>query len=486
MLHLLLIALVVTLFADDATGEALRLPGATDADATVFMLAAMSAIAFSALAWGRVCAGRLRRSGRWVWVARAERASSGARLGAVLVHAFGVLALGWLDAVRAVLGDWVLLDEAVALAPALGVFFASWLAFGPIDRLLWEGSLVRTLDDGAPLHPPRGVWRYALDQARHQGAIVLVPLTIIWSWSEGVAKAFERAGILVNTDAEAIALSAAQFVGVIVAFVVTPPLMMRIWRTVPLGSGELRDRLEALCRRHRVRCRDIRVWMTDGMMLNGAVMGIFPPVRYILLTDALLESLPSDQVEAVAAHEIAHIRRRHLPWLLAAMLVAIWLGGAIVLVPFDLVSAALGLELLGTPADYVAQGAGAFLAIAAAVLAFGIVSRAYERQADAFAVQSMSGLDTPAEANARITPEAAASMAGSLDAVARLNAIPAQRFFWRHGSISGRRKRILDLEGAPVRFTDADRASRRIKYVTAAGLVAMASVEAMMAWWSMW
>lgn len=485
MLHLLLIALVVTFFADDATGGSLRIGGASHVHAAAFVLFSAMALSGGVILWGNLCATRLRRTGRARWIGSAQRAGSASRVCAALVNAFGVLALGWLDAVRDALGDWVLVDEAAALAPALGVFFASWLAFGPIDRLLWEGSLIRTLDDGAPLHPPRGPWRYALDQARHQGAIVLVPLAIIWSWSEGIGKVVSRAGVTIDTDAEALALSAAQFIGVIIAFVVTPPIMMRIWRTVPLGTGELRDRLTGLCRRHRVRCRDIRVWMTDGMMLNGAVMGIFRPVRYILLTDALLESLPADQVEAVAAHEIAHIRRKHLPWLLGAMLVAIWFGGAAVLVPFDLLTAALGLNLIGSPADYAAQALGAALSIVCAVLAFGVVSRAFERQADAFAAQSMSGLDTPHAAGARITPEAAASMAGALDAVARLNAIPAQRFFWRHGSIGGRRRRILDLAGAPVDFTAADRSARRLKIATGIGLVTMASVEAMMSIWSM-
>lgn len=485
MLHLLLIALVVTLFADDAAGPSLRAPFASPGLAAVALLTACATLSLSIVAWGWLCASRVRRNGRAVWVGRAQRAAGATRVCAVVVHAFGVLALGWLEAVRAVIGDWVLLDEAVALAPALCVFFASWLAFGPLDRLLWEGSLVRTLDDGAPLHPPRDPWRYAFDQARHGAAIVLVPLAIIWSWSEGVAKVVERAGVMIDSDAEAIALSAAQFIGVLVAFVITPPLMMRIWRTVPLGGGDVRERLEGLCRRHRVRCRDIRVWMTDGMMLNGAVVGVFAPARYILLTDALLESLPSDQVEAVAAHEIAHIRRRHLPWLLGAMLVAIWFGGALVLVPFDLVAGALGANLVGTPADIAAQALGAALSIACAVLAFGVVSRAFERQADAFAAQSLSGLDTPAGAHARITPEATSSMARALDAVARLNAIPAQRFFWRHGSIEGRRRRIRDLEGTPVRFTGADRQARRLKRAILSGLFLMVSVEAMMALWSM-
>ena len=53
-------------------------------------------------------------------------------------------------------------------------------------------------------------------------------------------------------------------------------------------------------------------------MINGAVMGAITPVRYILLTDALLETLPRERVEAVMAHELAHVRRHHIFWLVMA------------------------------------------------------------------------------------------------------------------------------------------------------------------------
>lgn len=477
MLHLLLISLAVTLFLDDAAGGATRVASMPAWQAAAIMTATMGALASGVLGFGLLCARRLRRTGRGVWVVRAQRAGTAVRVLAVCAHAALVLGFGWLDAVRAITGDWILLDEALAVAPALLVFFASWLAFGPIDRLLWEGALIRTLDEGAPLHPPRGAWRYALDQARHGAAIVLVPLAIIWTWSECVGVVADRAGVSVDSDAAALALSAAQFVGVLLAFVVTPPLMMRVWRTVSLGPGELRSRLEEMCGRHKVRCRDIRVWQTDGAMLNGAVMGLFAPVRYILLTDALLESLPEAQVEAVAAHEIAHIKRRHLPWLLGAMLAAIWLGGTIVVGPFDLLARAAGWKVAGTPLDWASQTVGGLASIAFAVVAFGAVSRAFERQADAFAAQSLSGLEAKGDGERRITPEATEAMAGALGAVARLNAIPAQRFFWRHGSIEGRRRRIRALEGSPVRSTPADRAARRLKVAAALGLLAMACVE---------
>jgi STE24 endopeptidase len=477
MTHLLIIALAVALFADEIVGGQLRLAGLGVGAAVAITLAAQAILSFGVLAWGAHCARRLRLTGRPVWIDRSQRGAGIARIAAVLVHVAAIFGLGWLDAIRALFGDWILIDEAVAIAPALVTFFASWLSFATIERMLWESSLVRSLDDGLPLRPARGRIAYASDQFRHGVAIILVPLAIIWTWNESVVVVAERAGFALDSDASRLALSAVQFVGVILAFTITPPLMVRVWRTVTLGSGALRSGLESMCARHGVRCRDIRVWQTDGAMLNGAVMGLFAPVRYILLTDALLESLPEEQVEAVAAHEIAHIKRRHLFWLLAALLAAIWFGGFVVMAPFDLVNNAFSLGLFDTPIDWAAQGAAAVLSIVAAVLVFGVVSRAFERQADAFAVQSLSGFESPSGGSASITPEATRAMAGALGSVARLNAIPAQRFFWRHGSIDGRRRRILALEGTPVRRTRADRAARVIKAATAAALGLMVCVE---------
>ncbi|MGP1310289.1 MAG: M48 family metallopeptidase, partial [Phycisphaerales bacterium] len=375
--------------------------------------------------------------------------------------------------------------EAAAVAPALAVFIASWASFGMVVRVLWNASLVRTLDEGRPLHGPRSAWAYGIEQFRMGAMIVLVPLALIWLWSESIAMGAVRLGVSMDSSAAQGAMAAAQLLGVAVAFVLTPPIMMRVWRTVSLGSGEMRERLRGLCARHRVRCRDIRVWRTNGEMLNGAVIGIVAPVRYILLTDALLESLPEEQVEAVAAHEIAHIRRRHLPWLLAALVAAVWFGSAIVLIPFEVLSAATGWDTRGTALSLVAESVSVAASLVCAAVAFGFVSRAFERQADAFAVQSLSGLDTEAEKHATISEGAATVMADALASVARFNAIPTQRFFWRHGSIGQRRRRLLALVGAPVARTPADRAARRIKAATLAALLLMACVEGTLAVLSM-
>ncbi|QKK09010.1 MAG: hypothetical protein HND58_13120 [Planctomycetota bacterium] len=91
-----------------------------------------------------------------------------------------------------------------------------------------------------------------------------------------------------------------QLLGVVALLAFLPLALRLLWDTVPLGPGGLRDGLVAMCGRYRVRVRNILVWRTHGAMINGAVVGLLPRLRYIVLTDALLETLSGAQVEAVA------------------------------------------------------------------------------------------------------------------------------------------------------------------------------------------
>src|SRR5205823_14715197 len=75
-----------------------------------------------------------------------------------------------------------------------------------------------------------------------------------------------------------------------------------------------RARLDAICNRAGVRCRDVLLWRTHHSVGNAAVMGLLPRFRYVLLSDLLVESLPDEQISAVFAHEVGHIRHRHMVW----------------------------------------------------------------------------------------------------------------------------------------------------------------------------
>jgi Zn-dependent protease with chaperone function len=349
-------------------------------------------------------------------------------------------------------------DELLAAAPVLGVIVAGWWSMFPIDHRLREAALLYDLDQGRPVRamPSRG--QYVLSAVRHQAALILVPMLCLLTWSEGL----ERMGPwLEGVLPSWVPLEGVHIAGMIVMLAVMPVVMRWIWDTTKLGPGPLRERLERMCREQGVTVRELLVWRTHGTMINGAVMGLAGPLRYILLTDALLDYLPQAQVEAVTAHELGHIRRRHMPWLAGAAL--------------------SGIVLMGVVADWALRHAGhgwsqtewarAMVVIGSLLfgaLLFGFVSRRFEGQADAFAVQHLSGYRRGGDAGVVVTPEAVSAMSGALESVARLNQIPRERFSWRHGSIASRQRRLNELVG---RRADALRPDRHAAWVKiAAGL----------------
>ena len=89
------------------------------------------------------------------------------------------------------------------------------------------------------------------------------------------------------------------------ALLVAPWALMIAIGARPLHSGGLRDMIITTLQDAGVRTRNVMLWPTGGSMVNGAVIGLLPALRYVLLTDELLERLPSGQIRAVVAHEAA-------------------------------------------------------------------------------------------------------------------------------------------------------------------------------------
>jgi len=93
---------------------------------------------------------------------------------------------------------------------------------------------------------------------------------------------------------------------------VFPPLVRRLWGCTRMPPGPLRDQLTAFCARQNFTA-DFYLWpLFEGRMLTAGVMGFVPGLRYILITPALLELLTLEELEAVMAHEIGHVKERHI------------------------------------------------------------------------------------------------------------------------------------------------------------------------------
>ena len=94
---------------------------------------------------------------------------------------------------------------------------------------------------------------------------------------------------------------------------IAPPLMVKLWGCRPLPDSPLRTSLADFCARQRVKYRGIMIWpMVEGRMATAAVIGPYFFSRYLLITPGLIEILNLEEIKAVIAHEIGHVKRHHL------------------------------------------------------------------------------------------------------------------------------------------------------------------------------
>ncbi len=72
--------------------------------------------------------------------------------------------------------------------------------------------------------------------------------------------------------------------------------------------------IRELWKLHVPRSPQILFWSTNNRVACAMVVGWLPPLRCLVLSDALLQKLNDDQLRMVILHEIAHVRRWHV-WL---------------------------------------------------------------------------------------------------------------------------------------------------------------------------
>lgn len=415
----------------------------------------------------------------------AERLARWSRWFIAIVHVLAVVVFGWLDVVRRAIGDYILVDELVTMAPAIVGIIGTWWLYYPIEKRIRTAMLIRQLDSGAPVTPQTTRLGWTSMQARMGLFLLLVPLLIIMALAEIIEWA---GGLLPASPLSGWAAEAATTFAALGVFLCTPLLARILLHLTPLRAGPLRDDLLEICRLNRVRVRDVLLWRTSGSMINAAVMGLLGRLRFVLLTDALLDTLSRREVQAVMAHEIGHVRKHHMPWLLACLLASVAVAEMVIEGPFYLLDRA-GVNPPADIAQWIGPGA-TILALLAALQVFGWVSRRFERQADAFAVQYLSlhpaSVTAESEKEAilpaeTVTAEASAALQGALGRIAHLNAVNLKRRSWRHGSIASRQQHLQSIIGRPLGCLAVDRIVRRIKIATLLTLLASAGVAVIQA-----
>ena len=95
--------------------------------------------------------------------------------------------------------------------------------------------------------------------------------------------------------------------------IIFPVVITKLWGCTTMPAGPARERIEKFCQSQNVGYKDIMIWpLFEGQALTAGVMGLTKQFRYLLVTPALLTSLSPDEIEAVMAHELGHVKKRHL------------------------------------------------------------------------------------------------------------------------------------------------------------------------------
>ena len=402
--------------------------------------------------------------------------------------------------------------------PAFAAWVGLWWSQYPADRALREQNMLIHVEAGLPVHPAPTPRQYLGSNLRLQVLFTVVPILLIVLLRDVVAvvQVFATGQMPTENVEVLISVGAAA-----VVFVIAPEVLRRVLQTQPLPDSPLRRRLEDLCRRTRMRYRDILLWKTQNNMGNAAVMGIIPQVRYILLSDLLLEQMDDEQIEAVFAHEVGHVVHRHMGWFVLFFVMFIVGVGALEKV---LGPAVDGLATRLPVPDYLLAALSAVGMVAAFLVLFGFISRRFERQADVYAARTMeavkgSGGDAgastegsapsslflkpePPTLNPQTNPPVghygATVFASALHRVAMINNIPIHRrrrrrgpwrrrvvqmvddavdaaHNWFHGSIASRMDYLRGLSADPSLTGHFDRRMIRLYCTLLLGLCASAA-----------
>jgi STE24 endopeptidase len=283
-------------------------------------------------------------------------------------------------------------------------------------------------------------------------------------------------------------------------FLFAPVMMRYIWHTRVLPKNELRERLEGLCKRVGLTYRQILVWESDGMVVNAAVMGLLGPIRYILLSDGLLQMMEDKNIEAVFGHEAGHIKHRHIQfYLLFAILSMLIVGGVTELVIWAAYHWSEYFPHISLVQDYLHVLAMVLIVLVWG-LGFGSISRRFEWQSDVFGARSVTPptdeCDRPCVVhNTAIAAEstthkgkttlcatAAAIFADSLERIAILNGIPIEAKSWRHSSIGNRVQLLRKWAQNPELLARLERSITIIKAFLLIGTAIGLSIAVWLYW----
>jgi Zn-dependent protease with chaperone function len=249
-----------------------------------------------------------------------------------------------------------------------------------------------------------------------------------------------------------------------------PAMIQKFWRCKPVENGEHRKRIEELCQKAGLEYHNILYWpIFGGRMITAAVMGLIKKFRYILVTHSLLDMLQPEEIDAVIAHEIGHVKKHHLLFYLLFFVGYMIISYATfnLLIYSIVVSESIYHLITSTGIDQATVTTSIFsMAIIIIFLIyfrfiFGYFMRNFERQADTYVYTLFDN---------------AQPLISTFKKIAATSGEPADRPNWHHFSIKKRIDYLIKCESDRIWISRHDRKIKKSIAVYLAGMFLLCGV----------
>ena len=304
--------------------------------------------------------------------------------------------------------------------------------------------------------------KFVLSQLRLNLPILLPYLTLSLLLDLAALWPYDWGQDWLNTDTGQ-AVFVVVFMSVLV--VVFPALIRPLWGLKPLPAGPKREAIENFCQQSGFKYADIMLWpLYEGEGLTAGVMGLVKRWRYILITRSLLDLLDQDELDAVMAHELGHVKHHHLSFYLfffiGFFLASLWVLGVFY---FILIMALGSLNLLSMVKDQTLFGilnGVPFLVILVFYFRFifGVFMRNFERQADLYGYRVTGTIN---------------GLVSSLEKIAFWSGQSRDVPSWHHFSIAQRVEFLRQCEAKPALVK---RHHRKVRVMIVTYVVVLAAI----------
>lgn len=231
----------------------------------------------------------------------------------------------------------------------------------------------------------------------------------------------------------------------LVIAVIGPALIQRFWGCRPLKDGDDRIRIENICKKAGLDYREIMLWpLFGGKMMTAGVMGLVRRFRYILVTPALLRYLNPIEIDAVMAHEIGHVKQKHLLFYLFFFVGYLVIAFSVLdLIIYGILYSDVAFGWIGGPGAASGQSATVSVVFSLAMITiffvyfryiFGYFMRNFERQADIYVYRLL---------------DSARPLITTLKKIADTSGQSPDKPNWHHFSISERVNYLSRCEADP-------------------------------------